>query len=187
MALGWAGSTKRGEAALAGLSGSVRFVRPSQVYWCTAPRGLTYILMHQKATAHTILNFFAGPYTARRDLSMVHRKITKPPVPPRRLMTGAICHPSGGPSAPGRRLEGERGAPLRCAPTPHSWGMGKVLHVLRTAKKEVRMAGNFLLIKFATYNKRLPRISLPLRRSAMTSSVGLGASGRQSIAKSRKN
>ena len=28
--------------------------------------------------------------------------------------------PSGGPSAPGRRFNGERGAPLRSAPTPHS-------------------------------------------------------------------
>ena len=31
-----------------------------------------------------------------------------------------MLDPSGGPSAPGRRLNGERGAPLRYAPTPHS-------------------------------------------------------------------
>ena len=34
--------------------------------------------------------------------------------------TGAVLDPSGGPSAPGRRFNGERGAPLRYAPTPHS-------------------------------------------------------------------
>ena len=31
-----------------------------------------------------------------------------------------MLDPSGGPSAPGRRFNGERGAPLRYAPTPHS-------------------------------------------------------------------
>ena len=36
-----------------------------------SPVAASYILLHQKATAHTILIFFAGPYNARRDLSKI--------------------------------------------------------------------------------------------------------------------
>ena len=48
-------------------------------YWCTAPVAASYILLHQKATAHTILKTFAGPYTARRDLSKNATKLFSTP------------------------------------------------------------------------------------------------------------
>ena len=55
-------------------------------------------------------------------LSKYLRKVNFAPVTTtlRGKSTGALLDPSGGPSAPGRRFYGERGAPLRYAPTPHS-------------------------------------------------------------------
>ena len=55
------------------------------------------------------------PPTTHSDLPN-HDPTTSKPI--KSLKT--CYHPSGGPSAPGRRFFGERGAPLRCAPTPHS-------------------------------------------------------------------
>ena len=44
-----------------------------------SPVAASYILLHQKATAHTILKTFAGPYTARRDLSKNATKLFSTP------------------------------------------------------------------------------------------------------------
>ena len=51
----------------------------SMILWCTTPVAASYILLHQKATAHTILKTFAGPYTARRDLSKNATKLFSTP------------------------------------------------------------------------------------------------------------